>query len=171
MRIHVISLLIAGSLVAGYAVAGSVTNPIAIQATVVPVCVLGNGTAGSDNFGTINFGNVTSLSTNVDITTTQGAGSVLLTCTPGIPVQIALDAGLNSVSTNTRLLKNGANVLSYQLFQDTGRTVVWGTGSDSYHFTSSPFPTQSVIYARLNSQGSFPVAGVYTDTVTATISW
>ncbi|CCG87956.1 Csu type fimbrial protein [Erwinia piriflorinigrans] len=171
MRIHVISLLIAGSLVAGNAVAGSVTNPIAVQATVVPGCVLGNGTAGSDNFGTINFGNVTSLSTNVDVLTNIGTGSILLTCTPGIPVQIALDAGLNSVSTSTRLLKNGANVLSYQLYQDGGHTIVWGTGSDSYHFTSLPIPSNSNIFARLNSQGSFPVAGVYTDTVTATISW
>lgn len=171
MRIHVISLLIAGSLVAGNAVAGSVTNPIGIQATVVPGCVLGDGSVGSTNFGTINFGNITGLTSNVDVTSSFGAGSVTVTCTPGIPVNIALDAGLNSVSTSTRLLKNGANVLSYQLYQDTARTILWGMGTDSYSFTSLPTPSQSFIFARLNSQPSFPVAGVYTDTVTATISW
>lgn len=171
MRIHVISLLIAGSLIAGNAVAGSVTNPIGVQATVVPGCIIGNTTVGSTNYGTINFGNVTGLTSNVDVTTTQGAGSVLIDCTPGIPVQIALDAGLNSASTSTRLLKNGANVLSYQLYQDAARTILWGTGTDALNITSLPTASQSAIFARLNSQPGFPVAGVYTDTVTATVSW
>lgn len=173
MRNRVMSgLLIAGSLVAGNAVAGSVTNPIAVQATVVPGCVLGiPGNAGSTNFGTIDFGNVTTLSSNVDVTTSDGAGNIILTCTPGIPASIALDAGLNSSSTTARLLKSGTNTLSYQLFQDPARTVAWGTGSSAYNFTTLPVSSQTTIYARLNSQTSFPAAGTYTDTVTATISW
>lgn len=171
MRIHVISLLIAGSLVTGSAVAGSINNPIGVQATVVAGCIIGDTTPGSTNYGTIDFGNITGLSSNVDVTTNYGTGSVVIDCTPGIPVQIALNSGLNSVSTSTRLLKNGANVLGYQLYQNPGRTILWGTGTDALTFTSLPTASQTPIYARLNSQIGFPVAGVYTDTVTATISW
>lgn len=173
MRTRVISsLFIAGTLVAGNAMAGSVTNPIAVQATVVAGCVLGIAPSGAfSNYGTIDFGNVTNLNTQVDVNTTNGNGSVVITCTPGIPVSIALDAGLNSSSTSSRQLKSGTNTLSYQLYQNNARTVVWGTGSDAFSFTTPPVATNSPIYARLNSQTSFPPAGVYTDTVTATISW
>lgn len=173
MRNRVISgFLIAGSLIACNAMAGSVTNPIGVQATVVPGCVLGIASTGAfTNYGTIDFGSVTNLTSNVDVTTSNGAGSIVLTCTPGIPASIALDAGLNSSSTSARLLKSGTDTLGYQLYQNSARTILWGTGSDAYNFTTLPVPSQTTIYARLNSQTNFPAAGTYTDTVTATISW
>lgn len=78
------------------------------------------------DFGTLNFGTLSSLYSNVDVASTAGAGSIIVTCTPGTAISIALDYGVNGGSATQRYMSNGnSSTLAYQLYQDANRANVW----------------------------------------------
>lgn len=137
------------------------TATFTVQATVISDCSI----ISAPN---INFGNVGVLTANLDITST-----LTVSCTPGTIYALALDAGSAAGSTVTnRLMAQGANTLQYQLYSDASRTQVWGVtpGTDTQGGTGTGSNTVYTIYARLPPQSTPPV-GVYTSTVTATISY
>jgi len=110
-------------------------------------------------FGSYNVFN----STATDIT-----GSVSVTCNRSTPYTIALSTGSGTYSS--RSLKNGANVLSYNLFTDATRLTIWGDGSSgtqtvSGSSTNGTFTVYGRVAARQNVK-----AGSYTDSVTVTIT-
>lgn len=115
---------------------------------------------------------VANVSTNQDVT-----ASVTTTCTVGASPAVTLDQGSNPNTGSTaaiplRRLSNGgtpASYLSYFLYSDSGRTVVWGsTGPAAVTATGSATPI--TIYARVPS-GQSGKAATYTDTVTATVTF
>jgi spore coat protein U-like protein len=153
-----------------------INKPFLVKAAIVNGCILGSGGADVTTFGSINFGQVSLLPSNVDVTSTTGAGSILLQCTPGTSLTIGLNSGLNTSSIATgRLLIKGAETLRYQLYQDAG-TTIWGNGTNGGTVKSLTFPAGTAtvaypVFARLFAVTPMPSAGIYSDTVTVTITY
>ncbi len=151
-------------------------KPFLVKAAIVNGCTLGSGGADVTTFGSINFGQVSLLPSNVDVTSATGAGSILLQCTPGTSLTIGISAGLNTSNiASGRFLNKGAETLRYQLYQDTG-TTLWGNGSNGGTVKSLTFPAGSAtvaypVFARLFAVTPMPSAGIYSDTVTVTITY
>ena len=137
------------------------TATFTVQATVISDCSI----ISAPN---INFGNVGVMTANLDITST-----LTVSCTPGTTYSLLLDGGsVAGSSVSNRLMAQGASTLQYQLYSDSGRTQVWGVtqGTDTQGGTGTGTNSVYTIYARLPPQATPPV-GVYSSTVTATISY
>ncbi|MGS7196109.1 Csu type fimbrial protein [Pseudomonas aeruginosa] len=144
-----------------------ISRAFQVQAVVANGCAF--GTAISDN--AYDLGN---LASPVNVASSSGAGSIVLTCTPGMTVSVALDYGINGGSSNQRYLKrvSGNETLAYQLYQDAAYSQVWGNGALARTIANFPASTQTyTVYARLFAVGSLPSAGNYRDTVTVTLSF
>ena len=155
--------------------AATATATFTVTATLTNGCIFGSSLSSpTTNLGTLNFGSFPSVPTNVDVTSTSGAGSVVVTCTPGTTVAIGMDYGIHGGSAAQRYMANsGATAtLAYQLYQNAARTVVWGTGAQAMTISSFPSTTQTYpVYGRLFSFTTSPTAGTYTDTVTVTLTY
>lgn len=137
------------------------TTTFIVQATVISDCSI-------ISVPNINFGNVGVMTANLDITST-----LTVACTPGTAYALMLDGGSVSGSTvSNRLMAQGSNTLQYQLYSDSGRTQVWGMtqGTDTQSGTGTGTNNIYTIYARMPPQPT-PPTGLYTSTVTATISY
>ena len=152
-----------------------ISRAFQVQAVVANGCTF--GTAISNNaydLGTLSFGTLGNLASPVNVASSSGAGSIVLTCTPGMTVSVALDYGVNGGSSSQRYLKqvSGNETLAYQLYQDAAYSQVWGNGALARTIASFPASTQTyTVYARLFAVGSLPSAGNYRDTVTVTLSF
>lgn len=151
------------------------TTSFTVTATLTNGCAFGSSLSSpTTNLGTLNFGSFPSVPSNVDVVSTSGAGSVVVTCTPGTTVAIGMDYGINGGSVTQRYMANsgGTATLAYQLYQNAARTVVWGTGAQAMTINSFPATTQTYpVYGRLFSFTTSPTAGTYTDTVTVTLTY
>lgn len=109
----------------------------------------------------------------------EGAASPLdststasVTCIKGTSATISLDYGMNAVSSQRRL-RSGANHLHYGLYQDSARTLPWGTaGSAAVNAgtAASNAPRSFTVYGRIPGGQDVP-AGSYADTVTLTVNY
>ncbi|MCW2482537.1 spore coat protein U domain-containing protein, partial [Candidatus Symbiopectobacterium sp. NZEC135] len=93
----------------------SLANPVSavtvngsfdVTATLQNGCLFGVNSSSSSNMGTLSFGSQSATATNVDVVSSAGSGSIVVTCTPGASVSIALDYGANGGSSAQRYLKN-----------------------------------------------------------------
>lgn len=86
---------------------------------------------------------------------------------------VLLSAG-DAGSYSPRKLSGGAHTLSYNLYTDPLRTIVWGDGSGGTTSITGAFALPGAIdhtvYGRLPAQQNVG-AGVYSDTITATIDF
>lgn len=156
--------------------AATATSSFTVNATIVNGCAFGSSLSSPiSNLGTLNFGSMSSIPTNVDVVSSAGTGSVVVTCTPGATVTIAMDYGINGGNATRRIMTNTSSAtqtLGYQLYQDAARTQVWGTGTLVKTVSNFPTTTQTYpVYARLFSVTTLPSAGTYTDTVTVTLTY
>jgi spore coat protein U-like protein len=125
----------------------------------------------------IAFGNINLLAnTNFDTTGTLTANCTGAVANSTTRVCPNLNAGSGGTTTgNPRFMLNGANQLSYNLYQDAARTTVWG--SYLWAFTSFTAPTLNItmnasgagsgsltIYGRVNSGQQTDAAGSYIST-------
>lgn len=144
---------------------------IGVTATLLPACEAGTTTSGSTSFGTLNFGNYASLTSAINATSAQLAGSVRVRCVNGLSYKIVMDGGSSGAVTNRKMVNttNSAVTLLYNLYTTAARTTVWdntigvtdtGNGADQWH----------TVYGRVPSQTT-PAAGIYQDTVNVTVSW
>src|SRR5690349_4688903 len=71
----------------------------------------------------LDFGTTSTLSTNVDASTTIG-----IQCTNTTPYDVGLDAGLGVGATiaNRIMTGPGGAAVAYSLYQDAGRSNLWG---------------------------------------------
>ncbi|WP_297201963.1 spore coat U domain-containing protein [uncultured Pluralibacter sp.] len=170
------SLLLCLLLVSLQLVAGTASRTFQVSAVITGGCALGSGSEGNNDaqFGTINFGERSAIPSNIDVASSRGAGSLIVTCTPGIGVTLSLDYGLNGGNSSARYLINGSGSrkLAYQLYQDAGHSSIWGTGAQAKTIASFPAGSRMyTVYARLFSVSTPPPAGTYTDTVTVTLTY
>lgn len=164
MRLSIGALAAGCLLGAGSAMASSTTTgSLAVSATVLKSCVIGSGT--------LAFGNYDPTANSALQTST----TVTLTCTPGTSYDIGMNAGAGSGATvSLRQLTNSSNTIGYQLFRDSGYSQNWGNtvGTDTLHGTSSgTLLTNTVtVYGQMPA-GEAAVIGVYSDTVTMTVTY
>lgn len=139
---------------------------VTVTATVSANCTI--------TAGTLSFGVYDALD---NAAAHDAAGSISVTCTNGSAAQITMNDGSNPDTGSTaavplrRLNDGGTNFLSYSLFQDTGRTVVWGADAATDMDITGTGAAQSLtIYGRIAGDQMVP-AGSYSDTVTALVTF
>lgn len=154
-----------------------VSQSFQLRAEIVPGCLLGSGSSDATTFGSLSFGQIASLPANLDVASAPGSGSIILQCSPGTVLTLSLNAGLNASSVGAgRYLARGTERLRYQLYQDAARSIIWGDGSNGGTRLSITFPSGGAsqtyaVYARLFAVSPLPSAGIYTDTITVTLSY
>ena len=100
-------------------------------------------------------------------------GSVIVACTKGTSAMIGLGLGSNASASIRRMKDTTTDYLTYELYQETGRTTVWGTTGTallSVGAAPSKAPRTFTVYGRIPSGQDVP-AGAYTDTVQATVNF
>ncbi len=154
------------------AIAATATGNLTVNANVVANCQVTNLT--------INLGNYDPLVSNA-LTPLDQQGALSIKCTKGVQAtSIDLNAGSNSSGTTRRMkITSGTDLLQYELYKNSGRSSIWGSGS-----VSGVVPDVSTSYTTDLKAGSQPIniygrvpagqdisIGSYTDTVTITINY
>lgn len=162
------ALVMAFVAVSGTAIAAT-TDTMTVSANVVASCSIAVT-------GDLDFGNYDPQSA----TDATGTGTVATTCTAGTPsVNIALDQGLNPTGASTNLaperqMDNAGTKLAYFLYQDSGSTTVWGDDPANIYTatgTATGGADSVTVYGVLTALQTTAIAGAYSDTVTATVSF
>jgi spore coat protein U-like protein len=140
------------------------TTSFTVQATVPAQCAV--------SATTLDFGTAGLIAANRDAT-----GALSIVCTRNAAYKIALGPGLNAGASGVaaRKMKSGAATISYQLYQDSGRSLVWGdtltgAGANTVSDTGTGSTQSHPVYGRVPAQTS-PPAGTYSDTVVVTIEY
>lgn len=156
-RLLAASLLLAA---APFAVAETETTTFQVTAEVVASCNV--------SASTLSFGQYNPLSTGAH----TGNSTVTVKCSNGASYDVGLDSGLNEDAGQRRMSDGAAAFLSYNLFQDAGRTIAWGdqVATDTLSDTGSGSNQEHQIYAAIPEQAAASV-GNYTDTVTVTVTY
>jgi spore coat protein U-like protein len=116
-----------------------------------------------------NFGAYSVLDQNPN---TNGVGSITVHCQNGNgSSEVTLSTG-QSNSYGTRVMKNGANTLNYNLYTSATRNVVWGdhTGASGTVFADGNHETILSIYGKIPA-GQDVAVGVYTDNIVVTVNF
>jgi len=173
-RVHYLVAIFLVS-IAPLAGAATKTSSFAVTATVVANCFINSASA-------MTFGNYTPGTGNVDQTS-----SIVVRCSNTTTYGIGLDAGTGVGSTlGQRTMSIGVggtnNVVNYNLYTDSGRTILWAnpitaaTAAGNQGGTGSGLANTAThtVYGRLaddaTSQAATPSA-LYTSTVTLTINY
>jgi spore coat protein U-like protein len=101
----------------------------------------------------------------------NGVGSLAIKCTGGSSATVKLSNGLSNTFA-PRTLRNGSNVLAYNLYTSAARNIVWGDGTGG----SSVMSVGKNHSSNLDVFGSIPegqdaAVGVYTDSIVVTINF
>jgi spore coat protein U-like protein len=166
------------SLVFGMSAAGMVTaapSPVSgsflVTASVAKSCAI----SGTTN---VAFSAYDPADANFSVPLDAGGG-VTVRCTKNVGYDVKLDQGANaatgsSCSAPSRRMASGAERLSYALFQNAGRTTVWGCDvSNDLANTETVGPSSPdtlTVYGRIPA-GQDVADGSYSDTVTVTVTF
>ena len=125
------------------------------------------GAACSVNVQGVIFGTYDTFSaSNLDST-----GNIAVTCDLGTSYTVSLTPGTGSYASRT--MTSGGDVLSYNLFVDPTRQVVWGDGTGGTFTVSGAGTTMAVshtVYGRVPS-GQNASVGNYSDSITVTVTF
>lgn len=103
----------------------------------------------------------------------DGSSTVTTTCTQAAAYNIGLNAGTGTGATvAARKMTSGANLLTYSLFQDAARAVVWGNTipTDTVALVGTGLAQATTVFGRIPALQNVAV-GSYTDTITATVTF
>lgn len=140
--------------------AATATTTFSVTLTITASCTV-SGT-------TLAFGTSGLITANIDATST-----LTVTCTNTTPYTVSLDAGTGTGATvAARKLTSGAATVTYSLYQDSGRSTVWGQsiGTDTVAGTGSGSAQTLTVYGRVPAQ-STPAPNGYSDTITVTVTY
>lgn len=163
MKPACIAALAAGLAALGCSPALSATSTanLAVQMTLEASCTFSAAAA-------VNFGGHSAAGADVDVTS-----AVTINCAGGTTFNIGLDKGQGSGATYAaRKMTSGTNTLTYSLYSDSARTMVWGDsiGTDTVAGTGRGAAMSYPIYGRVPAQG-LAAPGNYVDTVKITITY
>jgi spore coat protein U-like protein len=142
----------------------STTSTFTVTATVVGDCAV---SAFAMNFGTYEPV-VTNAALPLDSTAT-----INVYCTTGITGSVALDNGSNFLGGNRRMKSAAGVFITYQIYKDSGRTVVWdAVGVNSATSASKVIPLGGgfIAYGRVAAAQDIQV-GAYIDTLQAIVTY
>ena len=116
----------------------------------------------------LNFGSVSSLKSTFDAT-----GTISVQATNSTPYTVGLNAGGgNGATTASRKMTNAGSSVTYSLYSDSARAMIWGNTirTDTVATTGTGTNQALTVYGRVPSQSSQP-PGTYTDTVIVTVTY
>ncbi|MBC7985517.1 MAG: spore coat U domain-containing protein [Sphingomonadaceae bacterium] len=162
VRISSLGLALAAAMTAGSANAATATTTFTVNATVLKACVVSALPLAFGNYDPTSGSGV------------NGSTTLSVLCTNGTSFTTGLNAGTASGATvSTRRMSNGANTLSYGLYQDAARTTNWGNtaGTDTPAAqTAGVGATSLTVYGAIPASQNVPI-GVYSDTITVTVTY
>lgn len=139
------------------ALGGTDTDTLSVTATVQNACALNGGTMA---FGQYLSGQTTNLDATGQINYANCSGTL----------SFELDGG-QSGDVNARKMLSGSNQLTYQLYRNSTRNAIWGTGANAQGLQLlQPLSGKIDVYGRIPSGQAVP-AGTYTDTVNITLTF
>ena len=159
------ALIIGGAVLglAAPALAQTASTNLAVSATVAKNC--------SITTTAVAFGSYDPVVANAT-TPLDGSGTVVVTCTKGAGTRIDLGLGANA-SGSVRRISGGTDFLTYELYQNTTRTTIWGSGAAAGQ-TIGAAPSKAgrtfTVYGRV-AAGQDVAAASYNDTVVANINY
>lgn len=155
---------IAAAAFAPAASAATATANLGVSATVTNNCTISTAALAFGSYDPV----VAHASANLD-----GTGTVIVACTKGATATIGLALGSNASGSVRRMKDSGTNYITYELYQDAGRTTVWGTAGAGLLSTGAA-PSKAArnftVYGRVPANQDVP-AGSYNDTVVATVNF
>jgi spore coat protein U-like protein len=145
--------------------AASATANLSVAATIVNNCTISTTP--------VSFSSYDPIGAHASVDDDNGTGTVTVTCTRGTAATIGLGSGGNVSGTTRRMVNATNNFLNYELYQNAGRTAVWGnSGANLYSAGAAPSkaPRAFTVYGRIFAGQDLP-AGNYADTVQATVNF
>jgi spore coat protein U-like protein len=140
----------------------STTSTLPVSATVTPACAISTDP--------VAFGVYDPLA----VVPHDANGNIMITCSAGTASQAVAGLGVSAVATLLgRKMLSGANMLTYNLFTDSQRSVVWGDGTGlSQILSNNGNGTVQVIpiYGRIPA-GQLVPPGNYSDTILVTLTY
>ncbi|GME40109.1 MULTISPECIES: Csu type fimbrial protein [Pantoea] len=144
------------------------TSTFQVTASVVAGCVISGTNTGV--FGTLDFGTQSGVATSTVNASFVQSTSINLACTPGTTLSMSINQGSNFTTTRNLKLPNFTNTVPYTLFSNASRTTVIPVNQAVSLSYSNANNITLPIYGQLQLPGTAR-AGVYTDTLTVTLSW
>lgn len=140
--------------------AGQSTANMTVTAEVAANCLI--------TANPLDFGSYDPVGTNA-AADLDGSSNIDVTCTDGTSAKIVVDMGTSGGSG--RAMQNGAHQLDYELYSDSGRSIVWGAiEAEGRDYTGTGLQEAVTIYGRIPAGQNVP-AGIYTDNVIATVTF
>lgn len=146
------------------------TQTFQVAASIVNGCVISGTNTGV--FGALNFGTYSGVETRSVSASYVQSSSINLACTPGTTLNMSIDGGSNYSTTRNLKVANFSNLVAYQIY------------TSSSHSAASAIPVnQNIALSYSNANNiTLPIygllqlngvtrAGVYSDTLTVTLSW
>ena len=139
--------------------AATATTTFSVTAQVTTTCsIIANN---------LNFGSYAGV--QLDATATLTA-----LCSNQTPYNVGLNQGTSTGATVTsrKMVGPATDLLAYQLFSDTGRTINWGNtiGTDTVPGTGTGSAQTLTVYGRIPG-AQFIQSGAYDDTITVTLTF
>ncbi len=135
-----------------------------VTATVNPECTVSTTT--------VNFGAYDPVAANA-ATPKDSTGTVSVYCTTSTLATVSLDLGTNALGSNRRMLGSTGDLLTYELYRDAARTIVWNTVNTNTGTSTSkltPINGGFVAYGRVPAAQDVGI-GSYSDTVLVTVNY
>ena len=120
----------------------------------------------------VNFGPYDPVSANA-ATPKDSTGTVNVYCTAGTLANVSLDLGSHASGSTRRMLGTTGDLLTYEIYRDAARTVVWNTvNRDSGTSASKTIPINGgfIAHGRIPA-GQDVRIGSYSDTVLVTVNY
>lgn len=152
--------------------AATATGSLTVQATLVASCTVNTSSTGTTTNAVLNFGSISSFAGNVDASTSSTGGSkVGVLCSNGTAWTVAMNSGLNVSGTQRRMSGGSSEYVPYTLYSDSTRTTAIGINTTALSGTGTGALQSYDIYGRIPAGTTLASAGVYTDTVTLTLTY
>ncbi|BBL29300.1 Csu type fimbrial protein [Pantoea ananatis] len=139
-----------------------------VSASIVAGCVVSGTNTGI--FGTLNFGTQSGLATNSVSASYVQSSTINLACTPGTTLSMTINGGSNYASTRNLKLANNTNTVPYYLYSNAARTTPIPVNTAVPLSYSNANNITLPIYGSLQLPGPTR-AGVYSDTLSVTLTW
>jgi spore coat protein U-like protein len=161
------NITVYGQITAGQTVApGTYTDTISTATTSFTVTVMIQATC-TISATALNFGNYSGVLINA-------SSALTINCTNKTVFDIGLNAGTAAGATVTtrQMTGPGGVKLNYSITQDSKGQINWGNtiGTDIVQKTGTGIGVQYPVYGQL-PQGQLVTPGLYTDTITATVTY
>lgn len=152
----------------GFSAWGLPTSTFQVSASVVTGCIISDTNTGL--FGTLDFGTQSGISTRSISSSLLQNAAITLACTPGTALSMSINGGSNYTTTRNLKHTSDTNTVPYSLYANASHTTEIPVNSAVALSYSNANNITLPIYGLLQLSGPTR-AGLYTDTLTVTLSW